>query len=185
MAGSSFFVSLQTGMKKEIVLTHKEAVKRALEQLDGRARLKDIYPLVIPYIKYKPGSNIRATLRRLLQTNPKLFRHTPDKRGFWELVSYEEKLAERDRKLESISQITTDVIIHAFNECDNLAEREYAKITMQMLFGEIDAWKEAYKMMKKAGYFSNPQPQIIIVNPQFGSMYEIKGNNVVKIAKNR
>ena len=56
-------------------MTHKEAVRKALEELGGRARLRDIYPRVIPIIKFKPGSNIQATLRRQLQTTPTLFRH--------------------------------------------------------------------------------------------------------------
>jgi ribosomal protein L20A (L18A) len=53
-------------MKEQEKLTHKEAVKKVLEELGGRARLRDIYPRVIPLVKYKPGSDIRATLRRLL-----------------------------------------------------------------------------------------------------------------------
>lgn len=55
-------------------MTQKEAVKKALEELGGRARLRDIYPRVIPFVEYKPGSDIRATLRRLLQTTPEIFR---------------------------------------------------------------------------------------------------------------
>lgn len=75
-------------MHGETFLTHKEAVKQALEELGGRARLRDIYPRVIPLVKYKPGSDIRATLRRLLQTTPDLFRHTEGRKGWWEQTWY-------------------------------------------------------------------------------------------------
>lgn len=166
-------------------MTHKEAVKRALEELGGRARLKDIYPRVIPLVKYKPGSDIKATLRRLLQTTPELFRRTEGRKGWWELVSYQEELAERDRRIAVLTkgQITKEVIIRAFDGCDNLVERTYAKQTMQILFGGLEAWETAYKEMKKSGYFMDIPPQIVLNNPKFKSLYEITGNKEVKIGK--
>ena len=172
-------------MHGETFLTHKEAVKQALEELGGRARLRDIYPRVIPLVKYKPGRDIRATLRRLLQTTPDLFRHTEGRKGWWELVSYQEELAKKDRKIAKLTkgQITTEVIIRAFDCFDNLAERTFAKQTMQIMFGGLDAWETAYKKMKKSGYFKDIQPQIILNHPQFGSLYEVKGNKEVKIGK--
>ena len=181
-----FFRIFATKMKKQEKLTHKEAVKKVLEELGGRARLRDIYPRVIPLVKYKPGSDIRATLRRLLQTTPNLFRHTEGRKGWWELVSYQEELAVRDRKIALLTkgQITKDVIIKAFDGCDNIVERTYAKQTMQILFGGLDVWEMAYKEMKKLGYFNDIQPQIILNNPQFGSLYEIKGNKEVIVGKN-
>jgi len=181
-----FFRIFATIMKKQEKLTHKDACKKVLEELGGRARLRDIYPRVIPLVKYKPGSDIRATLRRLLQTTPNLFRHTEGRKGWWELVSFQEELALRDRKIALLTngQITKDVIIKAFDSCDNLVERTYAKQTMQILFGGLDAWETAYKEMKKLGYFNDVQPQVILNNPQFGSLYEVKGNKEVIIGKN-
>ena len=180
-----FFRIFATMMKKQEKLTHKEAVKKVLEELGGRARLRDIYPRVIPLVKYKPGSDIRATLRRLLQTTPNLFRHTEGRKGWWELVSYQEELAVRDRRIAVLTngQITKEVIIKAFDSCDNLVERTYAKQTMQILFGGLDAWETAYKEMKSLGYFKDVQPQVILNNPQFGSLYEVKGNEKVIIGK--
>ena len=181
-----FFRIFATIMKKQEKLTHKDACKKVLEELGGRARLRDIYPRVIPLVKYKPGSDIRATLRRLLQTTPNLFRHTEGRKGWWELVSFQEELAIRDRKIALLTngQITKDVIIKAFDSCDNLVERTYAKQTMQILFGGLDAWETACKEMKKLGYFNDVQPQVILNNPQFGSLYEVKGNKEVIIGKN-
>lgn len=172
-------------MKKQVFQTHKEAVKRALEELGGRARLKDIYPRVIPYIKYKPGSDIKATLRRLLQTTPELFRRTDGRKGWWELISYQEELAEKDRIIAQLTKghITNDMIIKAFDNFDNLVERTYAKQNMQILFGGLYAWESAYKEMKAKGYFNDVQPQIVLNNPQMESLFEIKENEKVVIGK--
>ena len=172
-------------MKKQGELTHKEAVKKALEELGGRARLKDIYPRVIPLVKYKPGSDIKATLRRLLQTTPELFRPVEGMKGWWELVSYQKELADKDKKIAELtnSNITKDGIIDAFNGFDSLTERIYAKQMMQLMFHGNTAWENAYKDMKSAGYFKDIQPQIILNHPQFGSLYEVKGNKEVKIGK--
>lgn len=172
-------------MKKQGELTHKEAVKKALEELGGRARLRDIYPRVIPLVKYKPGSDIKATLRRLLQTTPKLFRPVEGMKGWWELVSYRKELADKDKKIAELtnSNITKDGIINAFNGFDSLTERIYAKQMMQLMFHGNTAWENAYKDMKSAGYFKDIQPQIILNHPQFGSLYEVKGNKEVKIGK--
>jgi hypothetical protein len=172
-------------MKKQGELTHKEAVKKALEELGGRARLRDIYPRVIPLVKYKPGSDIKATLRRLLQTTPELFRPVEGMKGWWELVSYRKELADKDKKIAELtnSNITKDGIIDAFNGFDSLTERLYAKQMMQLMFHGNTAWENAYKDMKSAGYFKDIQPQIILNHPQFGSLYEVKGNKEVKIGK--
>ena len=131
-------------------MTHKEAAKKALEELGGRARLKDIYPRVIPYIKYKPGSDIKATLRRLLQTTPKLFRRVEGMTGWYELVSYQEQLAEKDKKINELMQmhISKDEIIKAFNNLDSLLERLFVKRTMELMFRGNNAWDSAYKEMR-------------------------------------
>lgn len=172
-------------MEKQSKITHKEAVRMALEELGGRARLRDIYPRVIPIIKYKPGSNIQATLRRQLQTTPKLFRRVKGMRGWYELVTYEKVLANRDKKFSKIatSQITEGVIIMAFDDLDTLVERLYAKHWMQIMFSGNEAWENAYKKMKRDGYFKEISPQLTINNPQFGSLYEVKDNDVVNIQK--
>ena len=172
-------------MKKQGELTHKEAVKKALEELGGRARLRDIYPRVIPLVKYKPGSDIKATLRRLLQTTPELFRPVEGMKGWWELVSYRKELADKDKKIAELtnSNITKDGIIDAFNGFDSLTERIYAKQMMQLMFHGNTAWENAYKDMRVAGYFKDLQPKIILNNPKFGSLYEVKGNTEVIIGK--
>lgn len=172
-------------MKKQGKLTHKEAVKKALEELGGRARLGDIYPRAIPQVYYKPGSDIKATLRRLIQTTPELFRKVEGMKGWWELVSYQEELAEKDRRIAELTreQITKDEIVRGFSDLETLAERIYARNMMQLMFHEKSAWKDALKEMKKAGYFKEVQPPIVLDHPQFESLYEIKGNKNVTVGK--
>ena len=92
-------------MNKQGKLTHKEAVRQALEKLGGRARLRDIYPRVIPLVTYKPGSNIEATIRRQLQTTPELFRPVEGRKGWWELVSYQEEIATLKQEIANLSEI--------------------------------------------------------------------------------
>lgn len=180
-----FFCTFARMKKKKSILTHKEAVRKALEELGGRARLRDIYPRVIPYIKYKPGSNIKATLRRQLQTTPELFRHVEGMKGWYELISYQEELSKRDKKIAILtkSQITEDVIIKAFDNFDSFFEKLFAKQIMQSMFQGHPAWEKAYKKMKRDGFFKDPIPQIILNNPQLESLYKITGNKEVKIEK--
>ena len=92
-------------MKKQGQITHKEAVKRALEELGGKARLRDIYPRVIPIVTYKQGSDIKSTLRRLLLTTPELFRPVEGRKGWWELVSYQEEVAVLKQRIAYLSDI--------------------------------------------------------------------------------
>lgn len=155
--GSTFFIPLHLTMKKQRFLTHKQAVRQVLDELGGRARLQDIYPRVIPLIHYKKGSNIQATLRRLLQTTPDSFRHSVGMRGWYELISYQEELAMRDRKIAELtkSQITKEKIISVFAGFDMPQEKMFAKQMMQMLFRGNPAWESAYKVLKRGGYFKD------------------------------
>lgn len=168
-------------MEKHDYLTHKEAVKKALEELGGRAKLAYIYPRVIPYIKFKPGSDIKATLRRLLQTTPDLFRHTEGMKGWYELVSYQEELAEKDRVIAELmkSQVTKERIIEAFNDYDSFTERMFAKMLMIHMFRGLPAWESAYKELKKSGYFAQNDISINISNNFYGPV----GQHIDKVGK--
>ena len=73
-------------MKKQGELTHKEAVKKALEILGGKAQLKQIYPVAIKLIgKNTRSVDIKATIRRELNSSPYDFKATPNVEGSWEL----------------------------------------------------------------------------------------------------
>lgn len=99
-------------------MTQKEAIIKALEELGGRAQLADLYPRVIQLGDFKEGSDKKATIRALLQRTPAYFRPTPNKKGWWELVSYQEEIAklrqtisdlearleEKDKDIESLKE---------------------------------------------------------------------------------
>lgn len=99
--------------------------------------------------------------------------------------SYQGELVAKDKKIVELtnSNITKDGIIKAFSSFDSLTERLFLKNIMQLMFCGNSAWDDAYKEMKKAGYFKETQPQIILNNPRFSSLYEIKGNKEVIIGK--
>ena len=86
-------------------MTQREALKQALEKLGGRARLQDLYPLVLKVIKWKPDSDIEATLRTTLKRNPSDFRHSPGKpSGWWELTSFQEEIAEMKAEIQTLKE---------------------------------------------------------------------------------
>ena len=103
-------------MKKQGELTHKEAVKKALEMLGGRAQLKQIYPVAIKLIgKNTRSVDIKATIRRELNSSPLYFKATPGVEGSWELISYQEEianlkaqLAEKDKLIEEQKKVPTE-----------------------------------------------------------------------------
>lgn len=73
-------------------MTTKEACIHALEELGGKAPLNLIYPRVMEKVSLK-GDTPKNTIRARLQSNPDCFRPSGGKRGWWELVSYQEEVA--------------------------------------------------------------------------------------------
>jgi hypothetical protein len=84
-------------------MTQKEAIIKVLQDLGGRARLVDIYPRVIELVYFKPDSDKQATIRTIMLRDSKHFRQTKKRSGYWELVSYQEDIAERDKKIEELT----------------------------------------------------------------------------------
>lgn len=103
-------------MRKQGELTHKEAVKKALGMLGGKAQLKQIYPVAIKLIgKNTRSVDIKATIRRELNSSPYDFKATPDVEGWWELVSYQEEvenlkaiIAEQNKVIEEQKKVPTE-----------------------------------------------------------------------------
>ena len=68
--------------------------------LGGKATLMQIYPVAIKLIGKNTNSvNIKATIRRVLNSNPFDFKSTPGVKGSWELISYQEEIASRDCRI--------------------------------------------------------------------------------------
>ena len=111
-----FFRIFATMMKTQEKLTHKEAVKKALEMLGGKAQLKQIYPVAMKLIgKNTRSVDIKATIRRELNSSPFDFKATPNVEGSWELVSYQEEvenlkaiIAEQDKVIEEQKKVPTE-----------------------------------------------------------------------------
>ena len=103
-------------MKKKEILTHKETVKKALEMLGGKAQLKQIYPVAIKLIgKNTKSVDIKATIRRELNSSPYDFKATPNVEGSWELISYQEEvenlkaiIAEQQKVIEEREKVPTE-----------------------------------------------------------------------------
>ena len=97
-------------------MTHKEAVKKALEMLGGKAQLKQIYPVAIKLIgKNTRAIDIKATIRRELNSSPFYFKATPNVEGSWELISYQEEitdlkaqLADKDKIIDEQKKVPTE-----------------------------------------------------------------------------
>ena len=100
------FFRIFARMKKKSEMTHKEAVRTALELLGGKAHLKQIYPVAIKLIGDNTHSvDIKATIRRELNSSPMDFKATPDSEGWWELISYQEEVRNLKEIIEQLAAI--------------------------------------------------------------------------------
>ena len=143
-------------------MTQKEAIEEALKRLGGRANLQDLYPLAIEIGNFSGSKKPEATIRNYLQTSPKSFRHSPGKPdGWWELVSFQEEIASRDKRIAELESENTNLrsvktedgfVKRLVKETKNLYKHEKDKIEVirQILYKvgrsdaeeELDAWIE-------------------------------------------
>ena len=73
--------------------------------LGGRAHTQQIYPIAIKLIGNNTKSqNIKATIRRELNSSPFAFKPTPGKEGYWELIEYQEEIAIRDKRIKELEE---------------------------------------------------------------------------------
>ena len=85
--------------KLRIGMTQGEAVIKALEDLGGKASLKQIYALAKTYVTFgtkTPEESIRA----ILQRSPKAKQKVKGS-GWWELVSYQEEIARLEQAISA------------------------------------------------------------------------------------
>lgn len=95
-----FFVNLHE--KENATMNQKEAVIEALKKLGGRAHLSDIYKFAYPLADWSGSQNWQNTLRWYLQKGTDTFRSP--KRGWWELISYQEELATLKKENEELKE---------------------------------------------------------------------------------
>lgn len=88
-------------------MTQTEAVLEALKILGGEGELRFIYLVAIELIGEHNSKNIRANIRRCLNSNPKLFYPIKEKgEGRWRLVSHMNEIEKKDAK---IAELETEV----------------------------------------------------------------------------
>lgn len=86
-------------------MTQINAIILALQKLGGRAHLQQIYPLAMEIGDFSGSKKPENTIRNYLLTNPKYFRHSPDKpNGWWELSSFQEEIAIRDKRIKELEE---------------------------------------------------------------------------------
>lgn len=87
-------------------MTQVEAIVKALKMLGGRAHLQSIYPLAMEIGDFHGCKTPECSIRNYLQTSMKKFRHSPNMPdGWYELISYQEELAERDKKISELNAL--------------------------------------------------------------------------------
>lgn len=86
-------------------MTQKEAIIEALKRLGGKASLKEIYRFACQLADFSGSKDCKATIRWYLQKETDAFRSS--KRGWWELVSFQEEIASRDRRIKELEALLT------------------------------------------------------------------------------
>ena len=83
-------------------MTQKEAIIEALKHLGGKANLNDIYRFAYTLADFSGSKDWKATIRWYLQKEIDVFRSS--KRGWWELVSYQEDIACRNQRIKELEE---------------------------------------------------------------------------------
>lgn len=103
-------------------MTQKEAIIKAFKENGGRAKLTSIYSRVTMLAVFKSGSDVQATIRATILRHPEVFRPCEGKKGWWELVSYQEEvagykkeiselknqIAAKDKEIEELKKVKTE-----------------------------------------------------------------------------
>ena len=74
-----------------------------LTELGGRAPLKLLCAKVQEIVVFKGATPYNSICTELIN-HPKNFRRTEGKKGWWELVSYQEEIASRDKRIKELEE---------------------------------------------------------------------------------
>lgn len=83
-------------------MSQKEAIIQALRKLGGRAPLNEIYKYAFSLADFSGSQDWKATIRWYLQKCTDVFRSP--KRGWWELVSYQEEVATLKKEIDELKE---------------------------------------------------------------------------------
>ncbi len=99
-SGWCFLLILQAKLYE---MTQKDAIIEALNRLGGKAKMNEICKLARNIGDFSHGKTPDNTIRNCIYTNPGDFRPSKQK-GWWELVSYQEELASRDKRIKELEE---------------------------------------------------------------------------------
>lgn len=132
-------------------MTQKEAIIEALKHLGGKANLNDIYRFAYALADFTGSKDWKATIRWYLQKETDAFRST--KRGWWELVSYQEDIACRDNRIAELEAL----LIDKDKEILELKQQETAELFVGRM---IDATKTVFATKRND---ARPVQQVLVV----------------------
>lgn len=84
-------------------MTINEACIKVLTELGGRAPLKLLCAKVQEIVVFKGATPYNSICTELIN-HPNNFRRTEGKKGWWELVSYQEEIASRDKRIKELEE---------------------------------------------------------------------------------
>ena len=102
-ARMEFFCTFADKNMQKHVIKQREAIIEALTLLGGKAKMSQICKLAIEIGDFSGSESPDNTVRNCIYTNPKHFRSSGVK-GYWELVSYNEEIAKRDRRIKELEE---------------------------------------------------------------------------------
>lgn len=132
-------------------MTQKEAIIEALKRLGGKANLNDIYRFAYMLADFSGSKDWKATIRWYLQKETDAFRSS--KRGWWELVSFQEEIASRDCRITELEALLLD----RDKEISELKQQETAELFVSRM---IDATKTVFATKRND---ARPVQQVLVV----------------------
>ena len=132
-------------------MTQKEAIIEALKRFGGKANLNDIYRFAYTLADFSGSKDWKATIRWYLQKETDAFRSS--KRGWWELVSFQEEIASRDNRIAELEAL----LIDRDKEISELKQQETADLFVGRM---IDATKTVFATKRND---ARPVQQVLVV----------------------
>lgn len=132
-------------------MSQKEAIIQALRKLGGRAPLNEIYKYAYPLADFSGSQDWKATIRWYLQKCTEDFRSP--KRGWWELTSFQEDIAIRDRRIAEL-----EALLSAKDK--EIAELKQQETVDSFVGRMIDASKTVFATKRND---ARPVQQVLVV----------------------
>ena len=132
-------------------MTQKEAIIEALKRLGGKANLNGIYRFAYTLADFSGSKDWKATIRWYLQKETDTFRSS--KRGWWELVSFQEEIASRDNRIAELEAL----LIDRDKEISELKQQETADLFVGRM---IEATKTVFATKRND---ARPVQQVLVV----------------------